>query len=121
MLTEKRKADRLEMVRRLTQAALDAGAHTESRVMDREHWLTISAPGGLRVTITLDGASSQPDVHVIPWHMDTNSARKLSRDVFRDVNPYHGRKCTEVRHGFEPLLERVVECVRAAVEGRAYA
>lgn len=122
--TERRKADRAAMAAIITEQATTAGAVVErlepAPLSPRGVWLHIQAPGGLRVTVDLDGDSCQPDVHVLAWNLSLDSGRKMSPAFWYAVNRFHFGKCTEVREGFEPMLARVVEGVRAAVDGRAY-
>jgi hypothetical protein len=117
--SERRAADRTTMANALETMAVELGATVERSEHEREISLRISAPGGLCVSVDLDGASCQPDVHVIPWHMGLDSDKRLARS-FGDVNPYHFRKATHVARGWVALKEEIERGLRAAVDGSAY-
>jgi len=124
-LTERRKADREEMARRVIECALAHGASAEinpDHLGARAVWVTIRAPRGLCLTLDFDGDSSQPDMHVMSWHMATDVDTCLS-DAFTavgDINNYHYRKATTVAYGFNHLLNALSRGLALAATGAAF-
>lgn len=121
-LTERRKADRLEMARRLEAVAAQHGACAESvaaRWGARCVTVDIQAGQGLRVSVDLDGESLQPDVHVIPWCIGAGSNARLAPS-FGDVNPHHRRKATHVAYGWDALAAEIERGLAAAADGSAF-
>ena len=125
ILSERRKADRRKMADRVHAIAAHHGA-TVTREHEGECFLgpravmvTIETAHGLRVSIDFDGASPQPDVHVLAWHIATNSDARLS-ERFGPVNPYHFRKCTVVAHGLDELCRDLARKLEMARNGTAF-
>lgn len=124
-LIETRKADRAvmaEQVRALCEA-LGIPARVEvARFGDIEPRLIttlIEAPRGLRLNIDFDGDTSQPGVHVLSWHMDTDCDTCLS-DAFGRINPHHFRKSTDVAYGMSDLLEVLRRRLAQVNDGSAF-
>lgn len=117
--SERRKADREAMAAQMIVLATSHGCTVERTDSPPCIMLRIEAPGGLCVSIDVDGKSCQPDVHVIPWHMHYESDAKLARS-FGDVNPHHQRKATHVRLGFDALHAELERGFKAAADGTAY-
>ncbi len=128
-LSEKRKKDRAQMVWHVT--ALCDEHRIEYEVEDG--WLGnprctvvhIRAPHGLALSLDFDGASIQPDTFVLSWHFDSrghDNEIRLDPDYWgRDhVNLCHGRKATDVCHGFEQLLYCLGLRFKAINNGKAY-
>lgn len=122
-LTERRYPDRVKMAELLEEIARKHGATTERHInvwSDRCISVCIKAPGGLRVSVDLDGASTQPDVHVIPWNIALTSDATLEPS-FGSVNPHHFQKATHVAYGWEALAAEIERGLVAAADGSAYA
>lgn len=124
-LTERRKADRERMACELIAIAAQHGAAVDRLDDDaRGIHLTIDAPGGLSVRLSLDGASCQPDTHVIPWHIGLDLPRgpvNVRLDpAFGEVNPYHFCKATHVARGWPALFANIDRGLRMAADGSAY-
>lgn len=124
-LTERRKADRQKMADRVHAIAAHHGA-TVTRENEGECFLgpravliTIEAARGLRVGIDFDGASPQPDVHVLAWHIAPGSDARLS-PRFGNINPYHQRKCTTVAYGIDALCRELADKLTMARDGSAF-
>lgn len=121
-LSERRAADRETMAKAIEKLVVECGA-TVTRVPMHAHelWLSVVAPGGLRVTIDFDGKSPQPDVHVLSWNMDYDSPNRLCPGTFGGgVNPHHGHKATYVAEGFEDLCTQLKAGLLMARDGTAY-
>jgi hypothetical protein len=124
-LTERRKADRNQMIAGV-QCLLDRLGVEYRRnekelagMCPRRVSLELTLPRGLQLTVDFDGDSPQPDVHVLSWHVSTTSSACLS-DVFQSVNEYHWQKATDIAHGFERLLALLESRIRAAQDGSAF-
>ena len=125
-LSVKRKADRKAMAEQIIRLAtnLNASAYIDEVVneVNRETWVRIVAAQGLRLTVTLDGQSCQPDVHVLSWHIATGHETKIA-DSFganAGVNELHRHKATDVCHGYNDLLKTLDTRLRRAFDGRAF-
>lgn len=117
--TERRKADRLSMAKAIEQIAQKHGATCEVEGDGHEMHVYVFHPSGLAVTLWLDGKSTQPDVHIIPWHIKYGCAGRLASS-FGDVNPYHRQKATHVRHGWDALAAEIERGFSAAADGSAF-
>lgn len=125
-LSVKRQPDRLKMALALTALAESLGCTVErkeggSYPGPRCIQLALQAPGGLCVTVSLDGDSWQPDTYVLSWHMALDSKNKLAPYPFGgSVNPHHFCKATNVAHGYESLQEQLQRGLVMARDGSAY-
>jgi hypothetical protein len=120
-LSERRAADRAEMAR-LTQTLItDLGATFERTSESRAISLYVRAARGLCVRVKFDGDSSQPDTHVLSWHMDVDSTSELSNATFGgNVNPHHRQKATYIAQGFDELCKRLTSGLELAKSGAAF-
>lgn len=123
-LTEKLAADRSAMAKQVIQIATDHGATAQYDEFTgpREIMVSIEAPGGLCISLDFDGASPQPDVFVMSWHMDWRTSHKLNPTAFApdSVNPHHHRKATDFAYGFDQLCELLALRLSHAATGAAY-
>jgi hypothetical protein len=126
VLSERRASDRKTMAAALETLILECGATFERLegpgfASPHEIMLEVTAPGGLRVPIELDGKSPQPDVHVLTWHMHYDSKKRLNGAVFGGgVNPHHFRKATYVAYGFKDLCAQLRSALLMCKDGTAY-
>lgn len=120
--TEKRKADREFMLAAVITMAERLGvAHEEREPLGTEISTLLCAPGGLSVRVDFDGNSCQPDVHVLSWHMDWKSEKRLNNGTFGgNVNPHHKQKATYIASGFEDLMAKLERGLTMAIDGSAY-
>lgn len=116
--TERRKADRQAMAASLEKIALKYGALYDWEGDSSELHISICHPTGLSVNLWLRGKSTQPGVHVIPWHMRFGDLRLAP--TFGDVNPHHFRKATHVRHGWDALATEIERGLSSAADGSAF-
>src|SRR5665213_187551 len=120
-LSERRKADRVQMANLLSQELVEAGATVTVDTEWMEHcpraiMLHIIAPGGAYVDVDFDGDSPQPDTFVATWNL-THEARKagVQFGMFGDVNPWHRAKAARVAYGFDNLRTELVKDVISPV------
>lgn len=118
-LSERRKADRIAMANGIKEIAIKHGAICEVDEVPDEIHITATHPGGLQLTFWLERKSCQPDVHVIPWHINYESDARLS-PAFGSVNPHHFRKATHVAYGWKALATEIDRGFAAAADGSAY-
>lgn len=65
--------------------------------------MELAGPHGLKLTVKFDGdGANGPDTYVLSWYGVEDGVR-LAPGTFGRVNPYHGRKSTDVAHGFKAL------------------
>ena len=108
-LTEKKKADRIKMAELVRALAVEMGLTAE--VVDKPFgdmsphmiMVKIRSKEGLKLHVDFDGKTSQPDVHVLSWHMDTDVDTRLA-DAFGDINRFHYCKATDIAYGTDELL-----------------
>jgi hypothetical protein len=130
--TERRKADRIKMAAELEKLITECGAsfvredppYSEgdgpiSKAYAQCIRLNVTAARGLLVTVDLDGKSSQPDVHVLSWHIAHDSDARLA-DVFGDINRFHFCKASYVSEGFEALCDDLRDGLEMAADGTAF-
>jgi len=117
--TERRKADRLAMAKAIEQIALKHGATCEWEGDGKELHIAARHPSGLAVSLWVCSFSTQPDVHVIPWHITYGHDVRLA-STFGDVNPYHRQKATHVRRGWDALVAEIERGLSAAADGSAF-
>lgn len=121
-LTERRKADRIEMIRQVRALCEGLGATvTDDNEFSEPHELRleIAHKGGAVIWVEFSGKSCQPDVHVACWNIRTDSPACFS-DSFGDINPYHHRKSQLVARGFDNLLVRLGWDLEALNDGSGY-
>lgn len=123
-LTASMKADRTEMARQINELAKLHGAEVERSeggeyLGSRAIRLEIKAAEGLRVSITLDGASRDPDSHSLNWNFDHES-KALFTDVFGGVNQHHYKKAHHYMHGFPALVQALGRGLEMAASGTAF-
>jgi hypothetical protein len=129
-LTERRKADRALMAGSVAELARQYGLRavvTGEQHGSRETSVNLSGSNGLELTVHFRGDSVQrePDTHVLSWHMrsraDESKGWRLNPAAFSGgINPYHGRKATDVVHGFQALCELLKQRFAAIADGRAF-
>lgn len=122
-LTSTKAKDRIRMAELLADMIRARGASCERGEFEgpREITLCVNTPRGLRVNVDLDGASSQPDVYVLSWHMGWESNDRLNDATFGGrVNPHHQQKATYIAHGFAHLYERLKFGLDKAISGDAF-
>ena len=117
-LSQRRKADRLAMATGIARIAQKYGASCDYEGDGTELNISAVHPSGLAVSLWLRSKSSQPDVHVIPWHM--RFGEKRLSPSFGDVNPHHFRKATHVQHGWDALAAEIERGFAAAADGSAF-
>lgn len=82
--------------------------------------LRIAAPGGLSVTVNLDGdAGRLHALHFLHWNMDSDSGNRLS-PVFGGVRADQSCKATHVAYSFDALSEQLELSLQLAATGKAY-
>lgn len=123
--SERRKADRQKMADAIEGDWISAPGFTCERLdpaplSPRGIWLELSSPRGACVTIDFDGESPQPDVHVVSWHMATDSDARFSACFASSRNDYHKRKATDVAYGFVALRELMNRRISALQSGDAF-
>lgn len=124
-LTETRKADRAEMVRRLEALVLSKGATCEvepppSIWGPRAVMVAIEAARGLALSVDFNGDSSQPDTHVLSWHVKLGCNTKLQAGFAPSVNSCHFRKATDIANGFDELLTIIGARLDSVNSGAAF-
>jgi hypothetical protein len=125
-LSSRRAADRNKMALLLEELIARCGATStredfEGAEAPHPIWLNVVAPGGLQVTVELDGTIPQPDMHLLAWNMAYASTNRLNGSTFGgDVNPFHSRKATYVAYGFEDLCKQLEQGLLMAKDGSAY-
>jgi hypothetical protein len=125
-LSESRAADRQKMAAALEQLVAECGASYQRSAGGtypgpKAIKLAIEGAEGLAVTVTLDGASCQPNVYVLSWHMALGAVRKLNEATFGgSVNPHHKQKATYVAYGFDELLRQLQRGLMLAKDGSAF-
>jgi len=95
-----READRKRLLAQICELGKNLGCQVSWSSNDiypgpRALSVRTHAPGGLCVNIVLDGKRAK-DSLLLSWHLDGQAISRLNTAVFPDVNPYHGRKATEV-------------------------
>lgn len=106
-LSARRKADRAAMAHRVVDLADEyqlAAWHRPEAEGSRRTSVDLECPRGLKLTVTFDGDTrwNGPDVYVLSWY-GVEDGTRLHPGMFRDVNPYHGHKATDVARGFADL------------------
>jgi hypothetical protein len=82
--------------------------------------LQIAAPGGLTVTVCLDGeADKLRALHFLHWEMTSDGGNRLS-PVFGGVRADQSWKATHVAYSFDAMCEQLELSLRLAVTGEAY-
>lgn len=128
-LSERRATDRAEMARRVATLVTTCGATFERTAgKSGSHFpgpravhVYVRAARGLCVRVKFDGDSSQPDTHVLSWHVDLESDARLSNARFGgNVNPHHMQKATYIAQGFDELCERLRFGLNLAKSGAAF-
>jgi hypothetical protein len=125
MLSERRKADRKKMMAALEELLNRLGV-TYRRTEDElkgmcPHRLSVELdmPRGLQLTVEFDGESPQPDVHVLSWHVSSQSGACLS-EVFPNVNNFHFQKATDITYGLDHLLSLLELRIESVQDGTAF-
>jgi hypothetical protein len=82
--------------------------------------LQIAAPGGLTVTLSLDGnAGRLHALHFLHWAMPSDGGKRLS-PVFGGVRADQSWKATHVAYSFHALCEQLELSLGLAATGKAY-
>lgn len=130
MYSETRRVDRMVMLNIVAALVVECGA----RVIEREDepgcflgtracLVTLETENGLRLTVDFDGASTQPNIHVLSWYIATDhkwDAVKLAPGFAPSVNPYHWHKATDICEGFESLCATLRKRLASARDGTAF-
>lgn len=122
-LSERRAPDRKKMATAIEALVLECGATFERCDVAGANTVKIyiTAAEGLQLMVDFDGKSPQPNIHVLSWHMKSNSAKRLNNSTFGgNVNPYHRQKATYVAYGFEDLCTQLRAGLLMAKDGTAY-
>lgn len=124
-LTMTRSADRQSLAGQIHVLARALGCETSEKSGGdhpgkRAIVVDIAAPGGLCLSVYLNGGVRDPDCFVLSWHMDYKSDAKLSHSAFLNVNPYHRHKATDVARGADELLRVLEKRLTACKDGSAY-
>lgn len=124
-LTETRKADRTEMVQQLKALVLDKGSACEvepppSIWGPRAVMLNIETAQGLALSVDFNGDSTQPDIHVLSWHVKHGQDIKLQPNFAPSVNSHHFRKATDIAYGFDELLTIIGQRLDSVNSGEAF-
>ena len=117
--SERRQADRAVMAAGVAALADTLGAAFTVGQRGREVVVEIVHPSGARVFVGFDGASPQPDVHVITWNLYRDDGKRF-HPSFGMVNPVHGHKASRVCYGYDDLLETLRSDLEAIGEGEAF-
>lgn len=123
-LTERRKADRTEMARRLAVAVVAVGGTIASDIdwtrfhPGRAMMLRITAPGGAIISVDFDGKSVQPDTFVQTWNLERGTYRDGRALRGDDDRPTHKRN--RVAYGFDHLVRLLTGDIRAFRDGTGY-
>jgi len=128
MLTERKKADRAQMATAVAMLAASLGANVEiepegsNSIAPRRVVVRMRAARGLCLTVDFDGDSTQPDTHILSWHMATDVDTCLASAFCRvgDVSAYHFRKATSVAEGFDDLCDVLRRGLEIAASGEAF-
>jgi hypothetical protein len=120
VLSERRKADREEMAKRVEALLNELGVAYESSEHEREINIDVHGPRGLCVLVDFDGASWQPDVHVLSWHIRERGAQLNDLTFGGNVNPHHKAKATYVAYGFDNLMYSLRRGLELAISGEAF-
>lgn len=124
-LTERRKGDRAKIAEAVRALAVELGCAAEidtapfGEMSPRMIMVRIRTDRGLQLHVDLDGDSTQPDVHVLSWHMAHDVDTRLA-DAFGDINPFHHSKATDVARGTEALLATIRRRLEKCADGSAY-
>lgn len=126
-LTVTRKADRKKMAAIIYDLATSLGAEAVIKPEDpassfdsRRTVVGITAARGLKVGVSFDGGTSQPDVWVLSWHVDIDYDTCLDDGFGGQVNPHHFAKATYVAYGFDHLKEQLARGLSKAADGSAF-
>ena len=121
ILTEKRAADRAKMAEQVIALVRrhDFTCDMDDGLGPRELWVNIQTIHGLALTVTFDGASSQPDTYVLSWH-GVEDPYKLRADFAPSVNQYHWHKATDICEGFESLMSTLDRRLTTLASGEAF-
>lgn len=123
-LSERRKADRAEMAKRVKEMAseFDVPATIDPDpypLGPRETWVIIKPTNGPHLSLDFDGASSQPNVFVLSWHMPLDDKRTIAPGFAPSINEIHRRKATHVCHGFTALESILYSAFASIARGDA--
>lgn len=118
-LTERRKADRAEMVRHVFDIAARHGATAEVETLLGEEIVTVKADRGLCASVSFDGKSPQPDVFVVSWFVWGSPAR-ITDTFAPSVNTYHRQKATDIAEGFPALAAILATRLHSIRTGAAF-
>ena len=123
MLTERKKADRANMIRQVASLAIEYGAKSEVEMEPtflgkRASIVRIFAAQGVELSIDFDGESSQPNTFVLSWVIRGDS--KFSRNFAPSANTTYFHKSTDVCEGFDCLLSILAVRLTAVRDGWAF-
>lgn len=121
-LTSRRKADRLEMIRRIERLAIEHGCTIDESIKclndSHSNYTKITHPAGAHLSVDFDGLARMADTHVICWN--TSGDRKFSPRCWTQVNPYHFGKAQCVLPGFDALEAEIRRGLIAINDGSAF-
>lgn len=139
-LTERRKADREEMARRVETLCTEYGASCEVRDCATHIWSDGSRPlpetrnrlvlsislgeGRVGIEFSGDRRRRDTDVFCMPWNTAMGSKAHMTpafgRAVGATVNPFHRAKCMGFADGFDMLLARLGAALDCIASGEAF-
>lgn len=126
MLTEKRKADREELARRVEALCTEYGAKCErSGFHDAREIMLYIVCENVRVHVNFDGDNPRSllDNYCLPWCVERCDARLSAAFGLAqgaEVNPFHRRKCTAFAYGIDNLLRQLAAGFELLKSGRAF-
>ena len=122
-LSARRRADRQRMALQVQALATSFGFATFLDLAPpctlRGIAVNIKAPPAL-LNVRFDGDSSQPNVHVLAWHMAPSATAKFAPTFAPSVNPFHKQKATDIATGFPRLLAILAERFESLRSGAAF-
>lgn len=125
-LTERRATDRKIMAQMIIDTAIVHGCTATidaewSKHEPRAIMIRIEGPRGAHVSIDLDGATTQPDVHVWTWNIRHDSNARFGSGWGHDnVNPFHRRKASRVSYGIDALIATLATDCDGLVSGERF-
>ena len=94
--------------------------HEPTFAGDRVTLVDISHSGGARLTVRVDGASRQPTVFLLSWHMASESDATYAAKFCAAINQFHRRKATDVCGSVSDLLGVLAVRFSMLEDGSAY-
>lgn len=122
--TAQRKAERAAMALQVVDLASEHGLaawHQPEQNGTRLTSVDLQGPHGLQVTVRFQGypGGTARDTYVLSWH-GVEDGWRLDPRAFQTVNKFHGRKATDVAHGFDTLYVLLDRRFRRISDGTAF-